>query len=47
MRLVGKLGRFQLFWADASFKHPGLHLWTGHGHRQLWPLHRFGRGADA
>lgn len=37
MRRVGKLGKFQLFRADKHFLYPGLHLWTGRRHRQVWP----------
>lgn len=37
MRQVARLGRFRLFHAGPAFVHRGLILWTGRGHRQVWP----------
>lgn len=47
MKPVKKFKRFSLYRASGrGFKYPGLHLWTGKGHRQVWPLYRFWRNSD-
>ena len=46
MTQVMRVGRFRVYRAGAHFKYPGLHLWTGKGHRQLMPLRRFWRRSD-
>jgi hypothetical protein len=47
MRQVVRLGKYRLFHAARDhFKYPGLHLWTGRRHVQVWPLARLGRGSD-
>lgn len=47
MRHVCTLGRFSLWHAQgAHFNYPGYQLWTGRGHRQVWPLRGFWRRTD-